>query len=181
MRISKVTTKTGDGGQTNLGNGQTVSKSHPRITAGGDLDELNAALGFANLKTPEKLILDLEEIQQDLFNLGGEISVPGMEGQLLDQKRLLFLEERLHEMNSYLEPLKEFILPGGDEFSCRLHLCRTICRRAERSIVILIESGIDPGIWIKYINRLSDFLFVLIRFHLQNIAADQILWKRNKK
>ncbi len=181
MRITKVTTKAGDGGRTSLGDGQNVAKSHPRIAALGDLDELNAAIGFARLKAPAYSDTELEQIQQDIFNLGGEISLPGREGSLLREKRLEFLENRIDEMNSSLPALKEFILPGGDEFSSRVHLCRTICRRAERAIVILKESGADENIWIKYINRLSDFLFVLARFHMQNLGKDQVLWKRSKR
>ncbi|MEE8334982.1 MAG: cob(I)yrinic acid a,c-diamide adenosyltransferase [Candidatus Neomarinimicrobiota bacterium] len=181
MRITKVTTKAGDGGRTSLGDGQIVAKSHPRIAALGDLDELNACLGFTRLKASDYADVELEQIQQDLFNLGGEMSLPGREGSLLGEKRLKFLEERIAEMNSSLPALKEFILPGGDEFSSRVHLCRTICRRAERSIVILKESGADVNIWIKYINRLSDYLFVLARFHMHNLGKDQVLWKRSKR
>ena len=179
MRISKVTTKSGDKGKTSLGNGQRVSKSHPFIILLGDIDELNSQLGNAiTVCKAETIVSDLQLIQQDLFNLGGEISVQSSDTMLIGEGRIEFLEERIDEYNQTLKPLKEFILPGGDEFCSRIHLARSVCRRAERSCVEIMDTLKENNIWLPYLNRLSDYLFVLARYISSEQGAEEILWDR---
>ena len=179
MRISKVTTKSGDKGKTSLGNGERVSKSHPFITLLGDIDELNSQLGNAiTVCKAETIVSDLQLIQQDLFNLGGEVSVQSSDTMLISEGRIEFLEERIDEYNQNLKPLKEFILPGGDEFCSRIHLARSVCRRAERSCVKIMDTLKENNIWLPYLNRLSDYLFVLARYISSEQGAEEILWDR---
>ena len=179
MRISKVTTKSGDKGKTSLGNGERVSKSHPFIILLGDIDELNSQIGSAiTVCNSETVISDLQSIQQDLFNLGGEVSVQSSDAMLISEGRIEFLEERIDEYNQSLKPLKEFILPGGDEFCSRVHLARSVCRRAERSCVEIIDSIKENKTWLPYLNRLSDYLFVLARYISSERGAEEILWDR---
>jgi len=179
MRISKVTTKTGDNGKTGLGDGTRVSKDHPRINFLGDIDELNTHLGHAITICESKVIIkQLESIQQDLFNIGGEASMPNEEISLLKNDRTNFLEENINKMNKELPPLEEFILPGGDELCSRLHIVRAVCRRTERSCVTLIAKGAKDKSWLTYLNRLSDFIFVLVRYLNQNKGLDETLWQR---
>ena len=179
MRISKVTTKSGDKGKTSLGNGERVSKSHPFITLLGDIDELNSQLGNAiTVCKAETIVSDLQLIQQDLFNLGGEISVQSSDTMLIGEGRIEFLEERIDEYNQTLKPLKEFILPGGDEFCSRIHLARSVCRRAERSCVEIMDTLKENNIWLPYLNRLSDYLFVLARYISSEQGAEEIHWDR---
>ena len=179
MRISKVTTKTGDNGKTSLGDGTRVSKDHPNINFLGDIDELNTHLGHAISTCDSKIIKkQLESIQQDLFNIGGESSMPNEEISLLKVDRITFLEEHINKMNKELPPLKEFILPGGDELCSRLHIVRAVCRKAERSCVTLLSKETKDKSWLIYLNRLSDFIFVLIRHLNQNEGLDEMLWER---
>ncbi|MBL7046326.1 MAG: cob(I)yrinic acid a,c-diamide adenosyltransferase [Candidatus Marinimicrobia bacterium] len=181
MRITKVTTKKGDKGKTDLGNGTRISKNHPRIHTIGEIDELNAFLGFAITKTTDNsCISDLKSIQNDLFNLGGELALPDSDLNLLSDDRINFLEKHIEKMNSELPPLKEFILPGGDEFSSRLGLARAVCRRAERTLVGLLETEKGRELWIVYLNRLSDYLFVLARYYTHQSGGGETQWvKRN--
>ena len=179
MRISKVTTKSGDKGNTSLGNGERVSKSHLLINLLGDIDELNSQLGSAISSCKSELISsELESIQQDLFNLGGEISIINSGTILINNDKVEFLEERIDELNQTLKPLKEFIMPGGDEFCSRVHLARAVCRRAERSCVAILDLVKEKNIWLPYLNRLSDYLFVLARYVSSQRGAEEILWKR---
>ena len=179
MRISKVTTKSGDKGNTSLGNGERVSKSHLLINLLGDIDELNSQLGSAISSCKSELISsELESIQQDLFNLGGEISIINSGTILINNDKVEFLEERIYELNQTLKPLKEFIMPGGDEFCSRVHLARAVCRRAERSCVAILDLVKEKNIWLPYLNRLSDYLFVLARYVSSQRGAEEILWKR---
>ena len=181
MRITKVTTKTGDKGQTALGDGTNVSKSHIRIECLGQLDELSATIGFACVSCKdEKLVGILQTIQNDLLNFGGEVSIPDFNKILLSDDRLIEIENNLKEMNSNLPPLIEFILPGGDDFSSRIHIARVVCRRVERKIVELLETENGTDRWIRYLNRLSDFLFVLARFHTHKHKVDESQWDRSK-
>ncbi len=180
MRISKVTTKTGDKGETGLGDGKRISKSHPNIKLLGDIDELNSVLGLAITScTNQDMVQELKAIQQDLLNMGGEVSMPESEIELLSENRIIFLEELIEKMNLALPPLKEFILPGGDEFSARIHLTRAVCRRVERSCVTFIDTGVDKNHWLRYLNRLSDYFFVLARFTTQNSGGSETFWERN--
>ena len=176
MRITKVTTKVGDKGTTALGDGSKVSKSDLRIKCIGEVDELNSFIGHAIIATNYKeIVKELSEIQNNLLNLGGELSIPENNLELLKEESISRLEVSIEEMNNKLPPLDDFILPGGDEFSARLHIARSVCRRVERSIVKLIEEENGRNVWIKYLNRLSDYFFVLARFHTvkNNIIENQ--------
>ena len=179
MRISKVTTKSGDKGKTSLGNGERVSKSHLIINLLGDIDELNSQIGSAISSSKSSLISsELQSIQQDLFNLGGEISIFNSGTILINDDKVKFLEERIEDLNQTLKPLKEFIMPGGDEFCSRIHLSRAVCRRAERSCVSVLDLVKEKNIWLPYLNRLSDYLFVLARYVSSERGSEEILWKR---
>jgi len=176
MRITKVTTKVGDKGTTALGDGSKVSKSDLRIRCIGEVDELNSFIGHAKIATNDKeIVKELSEIQNNLLNLGGELSIPNKDMKLLKEESVFHLETSIEKMNKELPPLKDFILPGGDEFSARLHIVRSVCRRTERFIVKLIEEENGRNIWITYLNRLSDYFFVLARFHTvkNNIIENQ--------
>jgi len=180
-RISKVTTKTGDKGETGLGDGSRVSKSHPLIRLLGEIDELNSYLGRAIAScNKDTIIVELQSIQQDLFNMGGEISMPKTEINLLTKDRISFLEDRIAKLNEQLPPLEEFILPGGDEFCSRIHVLRAVCRRVERYCVEVMEEGLKIRYWLLYLNRLSDYFFVLSRYYSLEDGEDEILWNRNK-
>ena len=179
MRISKVTTKSGDKGKTSLGNGERISKSHLIINLLGDIDELNSQIGSAISSSKSSLISsELQSIQQDLFNLGGEISIFNSGTILINDDKVKFLEERIEDLNQTLKPLKEFIMPGGDEFCSRIHLARAVCRRAERSCVSVLDLIKEKNIWLPYLNRLSDYLFVLARYVSSERGSEEILWKR---
>ncbi|SVB05565.1 uncharacterized protein METZ01_LOCUS158419 [marine metagenome] len=181
MRISKVTTKTGDKGETGLGDGSRVSKSHPLVWFLGEIDELNSYLSLAiSSCSQDTIVLELQSIQQDLFNMGGEASMPKDEMKLLTKDRVSFLEDRIENINEKLPPLEEFILPGGDEFCSRIHVLRAICRRVERYCVQAKEEGIEIGYWLLYLNRLSDYFFVLSRHFSLKDGEDEIHWDRNK-
>src|SRR5262245_40893051 len=165
-RLSKITTRTGDAGETGLGDGKRVAKDHPRVAALGEIDELNSALGLILCEqVPPEIRAALGEAQQDLLDLGGELSIPGH--SLLKAERVAFLEQQTEKWNAELEPLKEFILPGGTRAAAAAHLARTVCRRAERSVVGLgnkekmREAVSEPAR--RYLNRLSDLLFVAAR------------------
>ena len=171
MRISKVTTKTGDKGQTELSNGQRVSKSHLRIRTMGSIDHLNSIIGWVVAVTVSNVKRDLKSIQQDLFNIGGELSMPDSKLNLLKNSRIIWLESEIERLNSDLPPLKEFILPGGTELSSRIHIARTECRNVERDLVSLgTEVKLDHN-HLVYLNRLSDYLFVLAR-NIQSGASE---------
>jgi len=179
MRITKVTTKTGDNGTTSLGDGTKVSKSDLRIICIGDVDELNSFIGYAKVATSDDIIVkELIEIQNNLMNLGGELSLPKNNLELLREEAISHLETSIETMNQKLPPLKEFLLPGGDEFSTRLHIARTVCRRVERSTVKIINDESGRNIWIKYLNRLSDYLFVLSRYHLIKKDINEEQWSK---
>ena len=179
MRISKVVTRKGDTGTTSLGDGTTVSKSSMRIRCIGEIDELNSFVGsskiYANIEDDFSL---LNDIQNNLFNIGGELSVPESKNELLKENSVTDLEERIKLMNKELPPLKEFILPGGNEFSARLHIARSVCRRVERNIIELVEIESGSDLWIKYLNRLSDYLFVLARYQNKNKYNAEQQWEK---
>jgi len=165
MRITKVTTKTGDNGETGLVNNVRLSKDHPRIVAIGEIDHLNSFLGWSISECSNSdLRSDLKDIQQDLFNMGGELAMPDTQHLLLKEQRLMFLEQKIETFTEKLPPLEEFVLPGGIEFSSRLHIARSGCRSAERAIVSLYKKEVEITLHIKYLNRLSDYLFSLARW-----------------
>ena len=176
MRISKVITKSGDEGQTGLGDGRRVSKTDIRIQAIGSIDHLNSLLGWAIVVAGSPVKNDLERIQQDLFDLGGELAMPGIELQLLSAERLNWLEHETEKLNESLPPLKEFILPGGTELSARIHIVRTACRNTERDIVALAETKEDSDLHKIFLNRLSDYLFVLARKVQMDEGTNEIQW-----
>ena len=180
MRITKVTTKGGDDGQTSLGNGERVSKNHLRIHAMGAVDKLNSVIGWTRSIAQSSIKDDLEKIQQDLFNLGGELAVSGGDQELLKKTRLEWLEIESEIMNKELPPLKEFILPGGLELSSRIHIARTECRDTERTLVALGEVESITDLQRHYLNRLSDYLFILARKVKNNEGSTEIPWDYNK-
>lgn len=180
-RITKVTTKTGDQGQTRLGNGEKVSKSNMIMEVIGTVDELQSALGLliASLSQDNLFKHFLLGIQQDLFNISGELAMPGFEG--LQNDKITELETALDALNKDLPALKDFVVPGADLKSAHAHLARTICRRAERRLVFVIDEGHHlRSCLLVYLNRLSDYLFVLARhLHHQTGLPEQI-WHKNQ-
>ncbi len=179
MRITKVTTKTGDKGKTALADGSRVSKDSLRVHCLGSIDELNASIGFAAVLLPKKPEIDFKSIQNDLMNIGAEISIPNSEKNFLYQDRIDYLDKKIELINNDLPPLKEFILPGGNDVCSRIHLARSICRRAELDLVSLNnKEQISPEI-LQYINRLSDYLFVVARSLFRISDSDEIQWDRS--
>jgi cob(I)alamin adenosyltransferase len=195
-RLSKIVTRTGDAGQTGLTGGARVPKTHARVQAMGDVDELNSQLGvLLAQKLPKPLRATLTRIQHELFNLGGELSMPGT--ALVREQDLLALERNLEALNRGLPPLKDFVLPGGTPAAAAAHLARAICRRAERSVWAVNEKGdgsifpngraappakqkkIDPSPFsARYLNRLSDFLFVAARVLARDSRRKEAIWAR---
>jgi cob(I)alamin adenosyltransferase len=175
-RLSKIVTRTGDDGSTGLGDGTRVAKDSPRVAALGDLDELNSALGVVLCDhLPAPVHEALAAVQNDLFDLGGEVSIPG--GSELQAAHVERLERWVEDLNKGLPPLREFILPGGDRAAAACHVARAVCRRAERSLVALSrEEGISP-LALQYLNRLSDLLFVSARVINRARARHEAMWK----
>lgn len=176
-RLSVITTRAGDDGNTSLGDGQRVSKTHLRIQALGDVDELNSHIGVLRCEElPSDIDSCLTRIQRDLFDMGAELAVPGYE--VLTKDHVLFLEQQLQHYNADLPPLKEFILPGGCRAAALAHIVRTVARRAERAVIALNQT--DQGLSdssTHYLNRLSDLAFVLARqLNKANQTAD-VLWR----
>ena len=180
MRVSKVITKSGDKGQTGLSDGRRVPKTHIRIQSIGSVDHLNSLLGWTMVVAEGPVKNNLESIQQDLFNLGGELAMPGTDLQLLSDERLLWLEHETEKMNEALPPLNEFILPGGTELSARIHIVRTACRNTERDLVALAELEEDSDLHKVFLNRLSDYLFVLARRVQMDEGSQEIQWDHKK-
>lgn len=178
-RLSKITTRTGDGGETGLGDGTRTRKDSPRVAALGEIDELNSAIGVLLAEAvPEKIREGLESVQHDLFDLGGDVSIPGRATMTDGQVRKL--ETLQEELNSDLPRLKEFILPGGTRAAALAHLARAVCRRAERSLVALSSSEKVADAGRIYLNRLSDLLFVLGRVLNRKGGSRDVLWQQGK-
>lgn len=181
-RLSKIYTRTGDRGETGLGDGSRVAKDSPRVEAYGTTDELNSVIGMVLAEPVPETVHDcLLEIQHRLFDLGGELCMPGYAG--VADEHVNWLEERLDAFNTDLPPLKEFILPGGGRAAAACHLARTVCRRAERRVVSLARAEpVNPAV-IRYLNRLSDLLFVVARVLARHENGAEVLWrhKRGKK
>ena len=174
-RLSKIYTRTGDDGTTGLGDGSRISKDDARASAMGDVDELNCQLGIVISMVDNDEINSLfERIQHDLFDLGGELAVPGY--QMISDERVNALEKSLDSLNEHLPPLKNFILPGGNGVAAHCHLARAICRRAERSIVTLSKQAEINTALRNYINRLSDLLFVTARTLALQQGGKEVLW-----
>ncbi|MCU0704507.1 MAG: cob(I)yrinic acid a,c-diamide adenosyltransferase [Fimbriiglobus sp.] len=184
--LSRIYTKSGDGGQTGLGDGTRVSKDSPRVTAYGEVDELNAVLGLLAVHCPNCPDAELlRVIQNDLFDVGADLCVPPGENENPELTLRVTaaqherLEKAIDRLNEGLQPLRSFILPGGTPAAAWLHLARTVCRRAERSVVTLMATeAVNPNALI-YLNRLSDYLFVLGRVANGNGAGD-VLWVPGK-
>ena len=192
QRLSVITTRTGDDGSTGLGDGSRTSKTSLRIHALGEVDELNCQIGVlraemersaasnpagesTTLAAIDALLLD---IQHDLFDLGGELCIPGFEN--LRPAQLLRLDEALAEHNAGLPRLAEFILPGGSMLAAQAHVCRSVCRRAERAVVGLAQSESLRALAQQYLNRLSDLLFVLSRVLNREAGGSDVLWDRSR-
>ena len=180
MRITKVTTKVGDNGKTNLGDGSFVSKSSYRVCAFGSIDNLNSFIGWVSVISSSTLQNKLKNIQQDLFNIGGELSIPDENLNLIKINRLAWLESEINVINKKLPPLKEFILPNGSELCTRIHIARTQCRNAERDLVKLSEKEEIPSLHNKYLNRLSDYFFVLAREAQLESNINEIHWDHKR-
>lgn len=179
-RLSKIYTRTGDNGSTGLGDGSRVEKGHPRVEAYGTVDELNAVLGMLlTQELPEPIRQLLTNVQHDLFDIGGELSIPGH--TLVTDDATGWLERNLDHYNAPLAPLEDFILPGGTAAAAACHLARTVCRRAERHVVSLAaRESVNPAV-IAYLNRLSDLLFVLARALNRGAGAPDVLWRRDRQ
>lgn len=179
-RLSKIFTRTGDDGTTGLGDGARVTKDCPRIEAIGAVDELNCAIGRVLAHDLRPAILDcLRDAQHKLFDLGGELSIPGY--QAVKPEDVAALEATLSEFNAHLPPLKEFILPGGGRAAADCHMARAICRRAERRVVSLArEEEVGEPVRV-YLNRLSDLLFVLCRILARDEGGLEVLWRNPKR
>ena len=181
--LNKIYTKTGDDGETALGDGSRVAKHSMRVTAYGTVDELNATLGIARLEASDEMSAHLARIQNDLFDLGADLCTPNIEKDAerpypalrIVEAQVTRLEKEIDTMNADLEPLRSFILPGGTALSAHLHMCRTVCRHAERNCVELATMESVNPMAVKYLNRLADWFFVAGRVANEGGKAD-ILW-----
>ncbi len=180
-RLTRIYTRTGDGGQTGLADGSRVAKDAPRVETMGDIDELNSTLGVLLAEVlPDDVRTCLSGAQNDLFDLGGELSVPGH--TILTEAHVTRLEAALDGFNATLPALKDFILPGGTRAAALAHLARTVCRRAERRVVTLAKTEAVPELACPYLNRLSDLLFVMSRVlnRFADTAGGDVLWQPGK-
>ena len=181
-RLTKIYTKTGDAGTTALGGGQRVAKDAPRIEAFGTVDELNSAIGVALAGGLEPtLAAELARVQNELFHLGSDLCVLEEDKAkrpvpLIEERHVRALEEAIDRMTTELGPLENFIVPGGSEGAARLHLARTVCRRAERLLVALARDEAVGGHVLRYLNRLSDALFVMARWENRHRGVDDVIW-----
>jgi len=179
-RLSKIYTRTGDKGTTGLGDGSRTDKDSLRVEAFGTVDELNSVIGLlASHRLPELIAGELVEIEHDLFDIGGELSIPGH--SVVTDQQVERIEQCLDSLNADLEPLKEFILPGGSADAAVCHLARTVCRRAERRVVSLAREENLNAASLRYLNRLSDLLFVMARVLNRASGREDVLWRRERK
>lgn len=177
-RLSVIATRTGDAGTTGLGDGSRVDKNAPRIEAMGNVDELNSVIGLLRTETlPEDVDKLFARVQNDLFDLGAELCIPGHAA--IHDNHVGFLDASLDHYNASLGKLKEFILPGGCRAAAIAHMARTVCRRAERSVVALHATETINAPVMQYLNRLSDLCFVLSRTLNREAGQGDILWSRN--
>ncbi len=178
-RLSKIYTRTGDAGTTGLGDGSRIGKDALRVATMGDVDELNSVLGVLLCEPiADEVRVLLSGVQHDLFDLGGEICIPG--SSLLKTTQPERLEQAIDHFNADLAPLKEFILPGGNRAAALTHQARTVCRRAERSLVALAAEEAVSDAGRQYLNRLSDLLFVLGRWLNKAAGGSDVLWQKGK-
>lgn len=178
-RLSKIYTRTGDDGTTGLGDGSRTGKDSLRIEAMGSVDELNCVIGVLLCHSlPEAIQPALTDIQHSLFDLGGELCIPGSEVVTADHVERL--ERELDRLNETLPPLKEFVLPGGGASAAACHMARTICRRAERRVLSLASNEpVNPEV-VRYLNRLSDLLFVIARVFARRDCGQEVLWHHQR-
>ncbi len=179
-RLSKIYTRTGDDGTTGLGDGQRVPKDDSRVEAYGTVDELNSAVGvlLAIPALPEAIRSCLTTIQHELFDLGGELCIPGH--RIIAAEHVARLEQLLDELNEQLPPLKEFILPSGGPATAACHFARCVCRRAERRVWTLARRETINPEGAKYLNRLSDLLFVMARVLVRHERGAEVLWRHDR-
>ena len=191
VRLAKIYTKTGDKGSTKLASGQSIAKNHPRIDTYGSVDELNSFLGLLRdlaqeNDLPEPYLAQLLEIQQELFDLGGELSFPPHDPYLEKLPTRILpvntarLESEIDAMNAKLPPLANFVLPGGDQIASMAHICRTLTRKAERCLVHLASLEHCRADLLCYLNRLSDWFFVFSRAVIQERQKEEILWDQQR-
>ncbi len=179
MRITKVTTRNGDSGKTNLAKGEKVLKSDDIIHALGEVDELSSVIGVCVTLSKDSDISNfLMKIQNDLFDIGGHISMNLNEDSVVNIEMISELENQIKLLNENLDPLTEFILPSGNNFSANLHVARAVARRAERSTVQLYIDSLSNNPVIMYLNRLSDYFFVLSRYYNRQNSIPETTWKR---
>jgi len=183
-RLTKIYTKTGDAGDTGLGDGSRIPKTHARVCAMGDIDELNAQIGLLTAHLSLTSITKLtdiapfiERMQHRIFDLGGEVSIPGF--QLIHDQHVTMIEVELDRMNEALAPLENFIIPGGSILIAQCHVARSVCRRAERSLVSLQEIETVNASGVRFLNRLSDYFFVLARFCALQTGQPECLWQKD--
>jgi cob(I)alamin adenosyltransferase len=175
VRLTRIYTRGGDRGETSLGDGSRVPKTDPRIAANGEVDELNSAVGWALVAAEGDLRATLERVQNELFDVGADLTVPtGRDALRVTQAQVEGLERDCDSWNERLEPLRSFVLPGGTELAARLFLARAVCRRAERAVLHLDDAG--PLVR-AYLNRLSDLLFILGRAANVEAGRGEPLWK----
>lgn len=185
QRLTQIATRTGDDGTTGLGDGSRVPKTDARVMAMGDVDELNSTLGVLLCEDlPPAVREALLQIQHDLFDLGGELCIPGFEN--IHEAQLLRLDEWLAQYNASLPRLEEFILPGGSRAAALAHVSRTVCRRAERAVIALDDAERSQGRGIRplcrqYLNRLSDLMFVWARTLNRHAGGSDVYWRHEKK
>jgi cob(I)alamin adenosyltransferase len=178
-RLTRIATRTGDDGTTGLGDGSRTAKDSLRIAAMGDVDELNSTIGLLLAESlPDDLRVALVDIQHDLFDLGGELCIPGFDN--LADSQVARLDELLERSNATLPRLQEFILPGGSRAAAIAHVARTVCRRAERAIVALGRAETVRPQCRQYVNRLSDLLFVLARVLVRHERGAEVLWRHDR-
>ena len=178
-RLTKIYTRTGDDGTTGLADGSRTAKDDPRIEAIGEVDELNSAIGvLIAADLPQPMRETLLDVQNDLFDLGGELSVPGHD--IISDAHVARLERELDTINAALPALKDFVLPGGSGAAAAAHLARTVCRRAERRLVALSRVEALPPLLLQYLNRLSDLLFVAARALNRHAGGKDVLWEQGK-
>ncbi|MBV6422941.1 MAG: Cobalamin adenosyltransferase [Steroidobacteraceae bacterium] len=180
-RLSKIYTRTGDDGTTGLGDGTRVAKDDARVEAYGTVDETNSAIGLvlAQPNLPDDIRHCLTEVQHTLFDLGGELSIPG--SRVITADHATALEHELDRLNAALPPLKEFILPGGGPAAAACHLARAVCRRAERVVWTLVDGDHVALEVPRYLNRLSDLLFVVARVLARHESGSEVLWRHVRR
>jgi cob(I)alamin adenosyltransferase len=184
-RLSKIYTRTGDKGETGLGDGSRIDKNHPRIEAIGTVDELNSVIGLfieeliaGDSEGLSQMAVFLRGCQHRIFDLGGELSIPGFE--IINASHVAKIERDLDELNAHLAPLENFILPGGSRLIASAHLARAVCRRAERCVVSLNQAEQINEHVLLFLNRLSDYLFVAARTCARITGIDEVLWQKDE-